>query len=832
MSPRRTSATIVRSAGLCLGILAASAASHAGVIRSWALPVDGNWSVAANWSPIGIPSATDIAELALDDPYTVTVPGGAAAGISIPNAMATLALQNGLTLTVFDAGVDNDGTIIINATAGTFTTIMDFAATASIGGAGSILLNGGNTPPNARLTTAKGVTITHGADHTINATIGQILGSWINHGDIIGSAANQNLFRIEAAIDQTAGGRIIADSGFATLFFADITGGTIETINGGTVTVSNATSIDGVTNLGSAAIENGADLTLLGGGLTNNGSLVVNRTAGSFTTVINAVESATINGPGTITLNGGNTPPNARITADAAATITHGAEHTITATIGQILGSWINHGEIIGSAANANLFRIEAAIDQSSGGRIIADAGFATLFFADIIGGTLETANGGTVTVSNATSIDGVTNLGSAAIENGADLTLLGGGLTNNGSLVVNRTAGVFTTVINAVESATINGPGTISLNGGNTPPNARITTAPDATLTHAAEHTITATIGQILGNWINHGEIIGSAAGPGGFRIEATIDQTTGGRIIADAGFATLYFADITGGTLETASDGTIAVDATATADAVTNLGALAIENGASLGILSGGLINDGTITINRTGGVFNTILDAPAAAAITGDGLIILNAITATGDARIAGDNAEPLSIGPGQTIEGSGFLLGLIDLAGILRPGGALARIDVGATIDTLPTAALRIALEGEGPLPRLTGLGAIDIADATLDIAHEPYAPTAFFRGVIVDGLGYTGAFAARTADALTGGRVWRIVYVDADTIDIAATCPADLTADGSVDSDDLGSLLGAFGQSGLTPYSGADADGDGDVDSDDLGTLLSAFGSGC
>lgn len=51
------------------------------------------------------------------------------------------------------------------------------------------------------------------------------------------------------------------------------------------------------------------------------------------------------------------------------------------------------------------------------------------------------------------------------------------------------------------------------------------------------------------------------------------------------------------------------------------------------------------------------------------------------------------------------------------------------------------------------------------------------------------------------------------------------CPADLNGDSSVDGQDLGVLLGAWGSSGVP----ADLNGDGPVDGQDLGVLLGAWG---
>ena len=51
------------------------------------------------------------------------------------------------------------------------------------------------------------------------------------------------------------------------------------------------------------------------------------------------------------------------------------------------------------------------------------------------------------------------------------------------------------------------------------------------------------------------------------------------------------------------------------------------------------------------------------------------------------------------------------------------------------------------------------------------------------------------------------------------------CPADLNDDGSVDGNDLGSLLAGWGSAG----GAADLNGDGSVDGNDLGMLLAAWG---
>ena len=58
-------------------------------------------------------------------------------------------------------------------------------------------------------------------------------------------------------------------------------------------------------------------------------------------------------------------------------------------------------------------------------------------------------------------------------------------------------------------------------------------------------------------------------------------------------------------------------------------------------------------------------------------------------------------------------------------------------------------------------------------------------------------------------------------------DLPSDCPADFNGDGVVDGDDLGSLLGSWGD---CPGCDADFNGDGVVDGDDLGSLLGEWGT--
>ncbi len=70
-----------------------------------------------------------------------------------------------------------------------------------------------------------------------------------------------------------------------------------------------------------------------------------------------------------------------------------------------------------------------------------------------------------------------------------------------------------------------------------------------------------------------------------------------------------------------------------------------------------------------------------------------------------------------------------------------------------------------------------------------------------------------------------GRVYSVQFTSST---VPPTCPADLTFDGTINSQDLNTVLAAFG----SDCPDADVNGDGTVNSLDLNAVLVAFGSDC
>src|SRR5262249_54134826 len=135
----------------------------------------------------------------------------------------------------------------------------------------------------------------------------------------------------------------------------------------------------------------------------------------------------------------------------------------------------------------------------------------ASIGSGTVLGGTLETANGGVITTvgGRTATVGGVTNLGTTYVVQGSTMSVLSSGMTNNGSLYVNNGATPGANLVFA-NGAVIGGTGTVTLNP-----------APGwydrAVISTTSTNTDTATIGAgvtlngngtISGSLINNGRI------------------------------------------------------------------------------------------------------------------------------------------------------------------------------------------------------------------------------------------------------------------------------------------------------------------------------------
>ncbi|MGP1346583.1 MAG: GC-type dockerin domain-anchored protein [Phycisphaerales bacterium] len=139
---------------------------------------------------------------------------------------------------------------------------------------------------------------------------------------------------------------------------------------------------------------------------------------------------------------------------------------------------------------------------------------------------------------------------------------------------------------------------------------------------------------------------------------------------------------------------------------------------------------------------------------------------------------------------------------------------------------------------GPEYTLAGLGFFGLFEPTQEFyttvggffSLSAISCTTSNAGAITPSVGASynpnnGSFSVAGVTSLDGVSGLRGVWLFRPT---TPPCPADLTGDRSVDSDDLAIVLGSFG----TSSADGDVNADGTVDSDDLAILLAAFGQPC
>ncbi|MEL6797945.1 MAG: hypothetical protein AAFO89_14135, partial [Planctomycetota bacterium] len=243
---------------------------------------------------------------------------------------------------------------------------------------------------------------------------------------------------------QTGAGRLLADGGQVQFESGtSITGGTIETINGGfAVTTSGTTGFAGVTNNGELFLNQGTTIAVTGSGFQNNGVTSLNPQNGGFNAIVRFDESGTLNGSGELRLLTGN--DNSQLDTAAGQTINHGGAHTVRG-VGEIKAAINNAGTVAADTSIAlsgtdlalqvndksntglleartdSLLSIESiTIDQTGGGDIEANGGTVNFFGPSVvIGGDVSTSAGGAIGIKSGavTTFDGVDLEGDLFVE-------------------------------------------------------------------------------------------------------------------------------------------------------------------------------------------------------------------------------------------------------------------------------------------------------------------------------------------------------------------------------------------------------------------------------
>jgi hypothetical protein len=498
---------------------------------------------------------------------------------------------------------------------------------------------------------------------------------------------------------------------------------------GATVQLNVSATINNLT-IGSSSslnINDTRSLTIDGTSITNSNSTgsggLILGSGGNGTNLILGSGNVALNGGGTVTLS--NQANNYIYGASAAYVLTNvnntiqGSGNIGNGSMGlvnqgiidanqtQALTIWTSNGTsnsgTLEATAGGNLILQSDTFTNTGNGTILASGSgsVVTLLGSTIVGGTLNTANGGLIQAANsrccAPALNGVTNLGTYQIPDANGTTLVGT-ITNSGNIQLNSAGDGTQLYVDGAVTLTGGGKVTLSDNGQNT----IAATAGGDSLTNV-NNTISGSgyIGYGAMEFTNQAAgVVDAVSATGNSLVIATsagvtnlgmmeagsggalvfsgtyIDEmdattvvntngTTNGTIEAlNGGTVVLGNVNILGGTITTAGNGVILAEGAqliGTSNTVTNAGNMQIPNGYYLNI-QGTIDNTGTLALNSDGNFTSLYVNSPTAT-LQGSGTV---ALSDNPNNRIWAENSgSQLTIGPTQTIQGPGGNIGVGNL-----------------------------------------------------------------------------------------------------------------------------------------------------------------------
>ncbi len=450
---------------------------------------------------------------------------------------------NSVTMTNLNAATDNSfvnigaGGVVNNGTwtvsdpgaPGNFTRIQAAAASVTVGGTGTIRLQGvaggnGDNDTAALYYTAAGNVLTNGASHSIKG-YGRVFTNLVNNGTVNADVAGKYIVMMDQP--KANNGTMTASNGGALLFRgitvtgnptaqiistdaaspvqfqgATMTGGGFNTSGTGVFQYFSGNTLSNLTVNGSHQITDNSFATIATD-LVNNGNWTISSpTAPGNFTRMQAGGNVAINGTGTIRLQGvqggnGDNDTASIYYTNAANVLTLGANQQVRG-YGRVHANLVNNGTVNADntpnnsgPANKGIILMEqpktnnATITSSNGGwwhiRGITLTNNGTLTSANTttqVGGGFEncTVNGGTISnLGNlffgayaTVNIHGSTITPGSGLQVNDNSALNTTGLTNNGTILVSAPTapGNFTRLQAAAAATTLAGTGTIRLQG------------------------------------------------------------------------------------------------------------------------------------------------------------------------------------------------------------------------------------------------------------------------------------------------------------------------------------------------------------------------------
>jgi hypothetical protein len=634
-------------------------------------------------------------------------------GVTISTG-STYDTANGAT-TRLDSSLTNQGTFLIDGSAGNaivnlgsnvtlsgggVVTMKSNTGTAFLRGVGFTLTNSNNTiqgagtiGDNGALTIVNKATIdANASSQNLNLNAGG--GSVTNTGTL--EATGGGVLNISGTVTNQTGGAVTANGGTVNVI-GKISGGTLNTLNGGvTESSGGGTNLTGVTiSLGSTYTAGPGATTVLNGAIVDDGTFAINGATGNA--IVNLGSNVTLSGGGAITMasgsggtaflrGGGFKLTNTNDSIEGAGAIGDNAALTIVnqATIdanasGQNLnlnaggGSVTNTGTL--EATGGGVLNISGTVTNKTGGAVTANGGTVNVI-GTISGGTLNTLNGGVMESSGgATNLTGVTiSLGSTYTAGPGTTTQLNGSIVDDGTFAINGATG--NAIVNLGSNVTLSGGSNVTMSSAS---GSAFLRGSGFTLTNAkdtiqgagfiGDNAALALVNKKTIDANSKGQDLNLNQGNGGVTNTKTLEATAGGvlqlfntitnnkgAITASGKGSTVNVdnATIVSGTLTTKSGGLMQTVGSSDLNGVTiSTGSTYTTGSGATTQLNSALGGQGTFLIDGSAG--NAIVNLGSSVTLSGGGAVTMK--TNTGSAYLRGSGLTLTNTN--DTIQGAGFI-----------------------------------------------------------------------------------------------------------------------------------------------------------------------------
>lgn len=407
-----TGVTTISSGSLQIGAGGTGSAVSGNIINNTNLVYNNSGSSTYSGAISGIGSVTKSGSSSVIYTGTNTYSGGTTI------TAGSLQLGDGGTTGSIPGNVTNNASLIFNRSdSQTFSGVISGSGSVTQAGSGSVTLTNANTYSGGTTVSAGTLQLGNGG------TTGTIVGNITNDGNVTFNRSDSPTF--SAVISGT---------------------GSVTQGGSGSLTLTNANTYSGGTTVsaGTLLLGNGGTTGAIVGDITNNASVIFNRSDNlTFAGDISGAGSVTKSGNGALVLKGANTFSGGTTISAGSLQIGDGG------TTGSISGNISNSTHLIFNRSDSSTF--SGAV---SGTGNITKLGSGNLIVS------------GTNTYSGSTTV----SAGSLQIGDGGTTGSVPGNITNNASLVFNRSDNpTFSGVISGTGSVTQSGSGNLTFSGANT---------------------------------------------------------------------------------------------------------------------------------------------------------------------------------------------------------------------------------------------------------------------------------------------------------------------------------------------------------------------------